>query len=333
MPQDQPLFSIIVPTYNRPRQLADCLRALSVLDYPRHRFEVMVVDDGGDCPLEEVVASFRPRLRVTLITRHNGGPGAARNTGAARARGRFLAFTDDDCLPSRQWLGAMAACFASGPWQAIAGRTVNALNRNPFASASQFIVDMVHAYYNTDPHQARFSASNNLALPTRMFLVLGGFDESFRTSEDRDLIDRWRHHGHGLIFAPEVLVYHAHRLDWGGYCRQHFGYGRGAFRYHQARARRGCGTFKPELAFLWHVLRSWPRGLDRDQEKGALSLALLLGVWQLANTAGFIWEGCKEGWARGWPGPRDKRNIPAPFKQERINPPFLKRGKGDYSIP
>jgi glycosyltransferase involved in cell wall biosynthesis len=298
MRPDQPFFSIIVPTYNRPRQLGDCLRALSVLDYPRHRFEVIVVDDGGDGPLEGVVAPFRPRLRVTLITRHNGGPGAARNTGAARARGSFLAFTDDDCLPTGQWLRTMAARFAADPRQAIAGRTVNALPQNPFASASQLIVDMVHAYYNADPHQARFSASNNLALPTRTFLDLGGFDETFRTSEDRDLIDRWRHHGHGLVFAPEVLVYHAHRLDWGGYCRLHFSYGRGAFRFHQARARRGLGSFRPELRFLGHVLRSWPRRLYRDQEKGALSLALLLGVWQMANTAGFIWEGCRAGLTR-----------------------------------
>jgi len=57
-------FSIIVPTYNRPRQLADCLAALARLDYARDRFEVVVVDDGSSTPLEGVTAGFRPALLV-----------------------------------------------------------------------------------------------------------------------------------------------------------------------------------------------------------------------------------------------------------------------------
>ena len=219
MKQDQPFFSIIVPTYNRPRQLAECLRALAALDYPRRRFEVIVVDDGSDSPLAEVIAPFHPLLRLALVTQENAGPGAARNTGAALAEGTFLAFTDDDCLPTGQWLTALAARFAEYPHRAIAGRTINALPHNPFARASQIIIDLVHAYYNADPQQARFSASNNLALPRELFRSLGGFDETFRTSEDRDLIDRWLNRGHRLIYAPEVLVYHAPLLTWRGYCR------------------------------------------------------------------------------------------------------------------
>jgi glycosyltransferase involved in cell wall biosynthesis len=293
MKQDQPFFSVIVPTYHRPRQLADCLRALAALDYPRQRFEVIVVDDGSTTPLAEVVAPFQTRFRLTLVTQENAGPGAARNTGAAHARGRFLAFTDDDCLPTGHWLTAQAARFAAAPHHAIAGRTINALPHNPFATASQLIIDMVHAYYNADPNQARFSASNNLALPTELFLSLGGFDETFRTSEDRDLIDRWQSCGHRLIYAPEVLVYHAQRLTWRGYCRLHFNYGRGAFRFHRARARRGCGPFRPELPFYWHVLSSLPRILDHGHQKNALSLALLLAAWQMANTTGYLWENMK----------------------------------------
>jgi len=298
MKQGQPFFSIIVPTYNRPRQLADCLRALAALDYPRHRFEVIVVDDGSASPLAEEIALFHPLFRLTLVTQDNAGPGAARNTGAAHAQGKFLAFTDDDCLPSGHWLKALAARFAEAPRQAIAGRTINALPRNPFATASQLIIDIVHAYYNADPLQARFSASNNLALPAEMFRSLGGFDETFRTSEDRDLIDRWLNRGYRLIYAQEVLVYHAPRLTWGGYCRLHFNYGRGAFRFHRARARRGFGPFRPELKFHWQVLRSLPLMLAQEHRKDAFPLVLLLAAWQVANTTGYIWENIQDGTER-----------------------------------
>ncbi len=205
-----------------------------------------------------------------------------------------MTFTDDDCLPSRQWLTALATRLAAAPHQAVAGRTINALPHNPYATASQLIIDMVHAYYNADPSQARFSASNNLALSTEMFRRLGGFDATFRTSEDRDLIDRWLHHGHRLIYAPEVLVYHAHLLTWRGYFRLHFDYGRGAFRFHRARARRGCGPFRPEIQFHRRVLRSLPRMLRHERQTTALSLALLLAAWQMANTAGYFWENIRE---------------------------------------
>jgi cellulose synthase/poly-beta-1,6-N-acetylglucosamine synthase-like glycosyltransferase len=47
-----PLFSIIVPTWNRPRELRACLGALAKLDYPESRFEVIVVDDGSEPALE-----------------------------------------------------------------------------------------------------------------------------------------------------------------------------------------------------------------------------------------------------------------------------------------
>jgi len=78
-----PFFSIIVPTYARLRQLTACMQALANLDYPRDRFEVIVVDDGSETPPEAAVLSFRNRLDVTLVQQAHAGPAVARNTGAA----------------------------------------------------------------------------------------------------------------------------------------------------------------------------------------------------------------------------------------------------------
>ena len=100
MVKNPPFFSIVVPTYQRPVQLAACLQALSRLDYARERFEVIVVDDGSPTPPKAVVESLRDRLQLTLHLQRHAGPAAARNAGAMRARGKYLAFTDDDCLPA-----------------------------------------------------------------------------------------------------------------------------------------------------------------------------------------------------------------------------------------
>jgi glycosyltransferase involved in cell wall biosynthesis len=62
MEKNKPFFSIIVPTFNRPDKLADCLESLARLDYPKNRFHVVVVDDGSKVTPEPVVSRFFNRL-------------------------------------------------------------------------------------------------------------------------------------------------------------------------------------------------------------------------------------------------------------------------------
>lgn len=68
---------------------------------------MVVVNDGGSEDLEQAIASF-DRSRLHMMRQARRGPGAARNTGARSASGRWLAFTDDDCLPEPGWLHALA---------------------------------------------------------------------------------------------------------------------------------------------------------------------------------------------------------------------------------
>src|SRR5438876_5853031 len=107
--RDLPFFSVIIPTYNRRESLCRCLNALSRLDYPSAAFEALIVDDGGLESIESIVEPWRDRLLIHVLKRTNGGPGTARNMGAAAACGDFLVFLDDDCTPRPEWLRAFAA--------------------------------------------------------------------------------------------------------------------------------------------------------------------------------------------------------------------------------
>ncbi|HEX8141203.1 MAG TPA: glycosyltransferase [Pyrinomonadaceae bacterium] len=286
MSPEFPFFSVVIPTYNRPAQLAACLESVARLDYPHERFEVIVVDDGSALPPEELVASFRQRIDVRLVSQRNAGPAAARNTGALQARGDCLAFTDDDCSPERGWLRAFGARFRLKPARLIGGRTVNALPHNIYSATSQAIIDVVYEHFNLDG-TALFFASNNLAIPVEGFRSIGGFDEGFKTSEDRDLCDRWLHQGYEMEYAPEALVHHAHPLTLDTLWRQHFGYGRGAFRFHRARRQRGARRFRPDRSFYLKLLR---RPSLTEKPTKALALTSLLLWTQLASAAGFAYE-------------------------------------------
>lgn len=280
-----PFFTIIIPTYERPAQLATCLRSLARLDYPLDRFEVIVVNDGGTSSLASAVEQVRGRLNVKLIEQKNTGPAGARNFGATRARGEFLAFTDDDCEPDAGWLRAFADHFARTPDRLVGGRTLNALPHNPYTETSQKIIETVYAHFNADPCEARFFASNNFAISAERFRAMKGFDETFITSEDREICARWRARGGALTYAPEAVVRHSHHLTLATLWRQHFGYGRGALRFHRAACEGK--SFKPDFTFYRKLLSS---GATQARPTRAAQLTVLLFWSQVANAAGFFYE-------------------------------------------
>jgi glycosyltransferase involved in cell wall biosynthesis len=100
-----PLFSVIIPTTLRKKSLADTLRCLERQQFPRDRFEVLVVVNGNtEKAFEPLQAEFRhfPNLRFLFLAEQNVS--LARNLGAGECRGEWLAFTDSDCLPPANWL-------------------------------------------------------------------------------------------------------------------------------------------------------------------------------------------------------------------------------------
>ena len=115
---------------------------------------------------------------------------------------------------------------------------MNALGSNPFAATSQLVIGVGYDQNNDDTGDARFFASNNLAFPAGGFRDVGGFDESFKTSEDRELCARWVLSGRRLAWERAAIVEHASPLTLGRFWRQHVAYGRGAYRYHATQSRR-----------------------------------------------------------------------------------------------
>lgn len=266
-------------------QLGHCLDALTRLDYPRDRFEVIIADDGSTVSMAKVVASFHACLDLTVRSAPHGGPSRARNVGAEHARGRHFVFTDDDCIPTPGWLRALELRASGAPDAIIGGQTLNALPENVYSTLSHLVIEAVYAYYNADPDHARFFASNNLTIPAGAFRELGGFDPAFRTAEDRDLCARWTESGGRLVYAPDAIVYHAHALTIAGLWRQHFAYGRGAYRFHRRHDRWRKFTIDPRF-YRELVMRPYAKeGAFR-----AAVLTALLAVQQSANTAGFFAE-------------------------------------------
>ncbi len=278
-------FSVIIPTCRRPAQLARCLRALAALDYDRRRFEIIVVEDWASSADEQPAeVTAQPLARVLRMDR-NRGPASARNAGAAVARGRYLAFLDDDCLASPEWLTRLESALEANPGSAVGGRILNARTANPYAEASQAILDSVYRYYNAQPAEARFFATMNLAVPADSFRQLGGFDPSFRTAEDRDFCARWLRHGRRLVYAGDAVVWHDSAPGWREFWRRHYRFGQGAYRFRRKHAVPPANRLPLEPAAFYRRLLLDP--LRAGLSPRSLCLTGLILISQAASALGF----------------------------------------------
>jgi glycosyltransferase involved in cell wall biosynthesis len=281
-------ISIIIPTYNRPARLASCLESLAQQDLPMEHFEVIVVDDGGQTSLDPVVRPFQDILNISLVKQQNTGPAGARNTGVANASGEFIAFIDDDCAPAEEWLALMTGYLQQDSSRMYGGYTANALEDNIYSSASQALIDFLYGYFNADPQQAHFIASNNMTMARELFETVGGFDTSFpgACGEDRELCDRWLYLDHRITYVPDARIFHSHDLSLRTFWKQHFNYGTGAKRYWECKTRREQASMKVEpLSFYLELISyAWSKKLPHP-----LPLSFLMLLSQFANTAGFMW--------------------------------------------
>jgi GT2 family glycosyltransferase len=285
-------FSVIIPTYNRPQALRRCLDALARLDYSRDQFEVIVVDDGSRESLTALVTDFHDGLDLRLLREEHAGPGLARNAGAAQARGEYLTFTDDDCAPFPDWLCALEQRFARDPDCLVGGPTINGNPDNLYATASQMLIDyLLGAFFQkgkaTTP--SAFVTSNNMAVRAAMFRALGGFRPPLPTAsaEDREFCYRWQREGQPLTYAPEVRVVHHQPCTFGGFVRQHYTYGRGAYYLHRREAADARRVLRVEPLRFYTRLIGYPFA-RRAPQRARLTALLLLS--QAANAAGFVRE-------------------------------------------
>lgn len=287
-----PYFSVVIPTYRRPGPLSHLLFSLTQMRYRPDRFEVIVVDDGGDTPLEPVLSRFQDRMAIQLLKQKNCGPAMARNLGASRAKGEYLAFVDDDCFAGPDWLQAFAQAFKESPGCLCGGKTANALANNHYASASQLLVDYLYEHYSPVDKVGAFFLANNIAVSRERFQELGGFDPTLRFGEDREICHRWRTRGYSFVFAHQAAVYHAHALTLSSFLRLHFLYGGGTVQFRRRcppQEKKSIGISPPS----WYIDLVLSGIKEKKGLKGLWITSLLMTA-QGAYGAGMLWEAIKD---------------------------------------
>lgn len=219
--ESPPRISVVVCTHNGAARLPDCLAACLDLDYPD--CEIIVVDDGSTDETAAVVAAYP---EVQYVHQEHTGLSVARNCGANLATGEWIAFTDDDCEPDRDWLFWIARACGESKVGAIGGPNIppepEGIQEAVIAAAPG-----APSHVLLDDLRAEHLPGCNLCVRRRAFEEIGGFQPQFETAgDDVDFCWRLLDGGWDLAFVPAAFVWHRRRTSFLRYLKQQAGYGR-----------------------------------------------------------------------------------------------------------
>ncbi len=287
--KEQIRYSIIIPNRGRPDRLQNCLHSICNLDYPKSSYEVIVVFDGDLENYRQLQRNWNEAdLNLQFIFQERAGPAAARNHGTRRARGVYLAFTDNDCIIPCNWLNQADLAFEQRPDCMLGGKIQPATPNDIYSVASHTLLEIVYEFYNAGPNNAKFFASCHMFIPKSSFHKIGGFDPNFWTSEDRDLCARWTFLGWPMQYRPALVVRHNQKDNFLTFFRRHFGYGKGGYRFHKSQAHQNRVRFQlaPKEFYRHLFLHIFRLGRSLHD----LRLVSLLIISQFASLSGFAFE-------------------------------------------
>lgn len=209
-------LSVIIATRNRAASLRVTLDRIFAQKFSgQYEYEIIVVNNASTDDTEEVIrthpATRDGRLRYVLESRR--GLSLARNAGLAVAAGEVIAFTDDDILVAENWLDEIYREFSADPELGLLGGRV--LLAHPGLQPIAIVENEERLCIEGTDHLA-FAIGANMVFRREVFEKVGNFDVRLGAgcfhagSDDTDMIYRALRAGFRALYAPNVVVYHAH---------------------------------------------------------------------------------------------------------------------------
>jgi glycosyltransferase involved in cell wall biosynthesis len=209
-----PFVSIIIPTYKRPDNIKLCLHHLLALNYPKNKFEIIIIDDGSNDDTERIIkdlSRINKKNKISYVYQNNSGPARARNNGIKRSRGEIIFFVDDDILVKPDFILRNLKWYEDKKVGGVGG---NVFPKKLSWPDKYYIARYLDEFSNVqrfeEPESGKGLATSNCSYRAKVLKVLKGFDESFplAAGEDIDLSRRAMEKGWILIKDPNIIAEH-----------------------------------------------------------------------------------------------------------------------------
>ena len=218
-------YSVIIPVYNRPDEIADLLESLAT--QTARNFEVIIVEDGSTKSCREVVRRYDGKVDVKYFFKDNEGRSIARNYGMERATGSYFIFFDSDCVIPADYFEKLNRFAAERPLDCFGGPDAA---DSSFTPTQKAINHAMTSFLTTGGIRGgkisleKFTPRTfNMGFSRKVYETTGGFREMF--SEDIDMSTRIRLDGFSIGLYPDLPVYHKRRVDFRKFLQQVYVFG------------------------------------------------------------------------------------------------------------
>ena len=220
-------FSIIIPVYNRPDEVAELLDSLT--KQTDKGFEVLIIEDGSAVPCKEVCEQYSDKLDLHYYFKPNSGRSETRNYGMERANGDWFIIYDSDVIVPPQYIATVREELTKNPVDCYGGPDAA---DNSFSDVQKAINYSMTSIMTTGgirgatKNKEKFSPrSFNMGISRKCFETVGGYKNMI--GEDIDMSIRIKDAGFKTTLIPEAYVYHKRRVDLMKFFRQVNTFGKG----------------------------------------------------------------------------------------------------------
>ncbi len=238
-------FSIIVPVYNRPEEVAELLESLIKQTFKD--FEVIIVEDGSSVLSEKICRNYMGELDLKYYYKENTGPGLSRNYGMQKAKGNFFIILDSDVVVPANYMQIIQDALQQEHFDVFGGPDEAAQD---FTSIQKAINYAMTSWLTTGGIRGKgqkldkfYPRSFNMGLSKDVFLQTGGFS-AMRYGEDIDLSIRIMNAGFRTKLLPKAYVFHKRRNNWHSFFNQV---------KHSGEARLNLSRLHPGTLKLLHL--------------------------------------------------------------------------------
>jgi glycosyltransferase involved in cell wall biosynthesis len=276
-------FSVIVPVYNRPEEIAELLQSLSLQEVKP--LEVIIVEDGSTQKCEYIIEAFLGQLEIRYFFIENIGQGFARNFGMSKAKGDFFVLFDSDCIIPKHYFSVLEKAILKRKLDAFGGPDAAGKDFSPIQKAMNYSMTSVLTtggirgkLKDVSKYQAR---GYNMGLSKEAFHQSKGFVDPNR-GEDIELSLRLKKLGFRLELIEEAYVYHKRKNTLASFFKQSYSFGQNRINISRFHADAIKIVHLLPLFFLlfWFCLLL---GLFVFPDSALIiSGIVLLGIWKIS---------------------------------------------------